>query len=104
MTFTYKVTSADWLGIAPLLVLVITSLLILLVDLALPHAGEKSKHTGPANFTVLPIVSFLGILCAIVTTIVLFLINHPQQVFNAMVGADPGTLYAYLIVLSAGGL
>jgi NADH-quinone oxidoreductase subunit N len=104
MTFTYKVTPADWLGIAPLVVLVITSLLILLVDLALPHAGEKSKHTGPANFTVLPIVSFLGILCAIVTTIVLFLVNHPQQVFNAMVGADTGTLYAYLIILSAGGL
>lgn len=104
MTFTYKVTPADWLGIAPLVVLVITSLLVLLVDLALPHAGEKSKHTGPANFSVLPIVSFLGILCAIVTTIILFLINHPQQVFNAMVGADPGTLYAYLIVLSAGGL
>jgi NADH-quinone oxidoreductase subunit N len=104
MTFTYKVTPADWLGIAPLVVLVITSLLVLLVDLALPHAGEKSKHTGPANFTVLPIVSLLGILCAIVTTIILFLINHPQQVFNAMVGADPGTLYAYLIVLSAGGL
>ena len=104
MTFTYKVTPADWLGIAPLVVLVITSLLVLLVDLALPHAGEKSKHTGPANFTVLPIISFLGILCAIVATIILFLINHPQQVFNAMVGADPGTLYAYLIVLSAGGL
>jgi NADH-quinone oxidoreductase subunit N len=104
MTFTYKVTPADWLGIAPLVVLVITSLLVFLVDLALPHAGEKSKHTGPANFTVLPIISFLGILCAIVATIILFLINHPQQVFNAMVGADPGTLYAYLIVLSAGGL
>lgn len=104
MTFTYKVTPADWLGIAPLVVLVITGLLILLVDLALPHAGEKSKHTGPANFTVLPVVSCLGILGAIAATIVLFLVNHPQQVFNAMVGADSGTLYAYLIILSAGGL
>jgi NADH-quinone oxidoreductase subunit N len=104
MTFTYKVTPTDWLGIAPLVILVITALLILLVDLALPHAGEKSKHTGPANFTVLPIVSLLGILCAIAAIIVLFLVHHPQQVFNMMVGADPGTLYAYLIVLSAGGL
>jgi NADH-quinone oxidoreductase subunit N len=104
MTFTYKVTPADWLGIAPLVVLVIIALLVLLVDLALPHAGEKSKHTGPANFTVLPILSFMGILGAIAATIVLFLIDHPQQVFNSMVGADSGTLYAYLIILSAGGL
>ncbi|HEX3642395.1 MAG TPA: NADH-quinone oxidoreductase subunit N [Ktedonobacteraceae bacterium] len=104
MTFTYKVTPADWLGIAPLVVLVIIALVVLLVDLALPHAGEKSKHTGPANFTVLPILSFVGILGAIATTISLFLIDHPQQVFNSMVGADSGTLYAYLIILSAGGL
>ena len=104
MTFTYKVTPADWLGIAPLVVLVIIALVVLLVELALPHSGEKSKHTGPANFTVLPILSFLGILGAIATTIALFLVNHPQQVFNSMVGADAGTLYAYLIILSAGGL
>jgi len=95
---------ADWLGIAPLVVLVITGLLVLLVDLALPHAGEKSKHTGPANFIVLPTLSIVGILGAIATTIILFLINHPQQVFNSMVGADAATLYAYLIILSAGGL
>ena len=104
MTFTYKVTPTDWLGIAPLVVLVITALVVLLVDLALPHAGEKSKHTGPANFTVLPILSFVGILGAIAATIILFLVDHPQQVFNSMVGADSGTLYAYLIILSAGGL
>jgi NADH-quinone oxidoreductase subunit N len=104
MTFTYQVTLADWLGIAPLVVLVITSLLVLLVDLALPHAGEKSKHTGPANFTVLPILSLIGILGAIAAAIILFLIKHPQQVFNSMVGVDAGTLYAYLIILTAGGL
>lgn len=104
MTFTYKVTPADWLGIAPLVVLAIISLLVLLVDLTLPHAGEKSNHTGSTNFTVLPILSFTGIIGAIAITIGLFQIDHPQQVFNAMVGADAGTLYAYLIILSAGGL
>ncbi len=104
MTFTYKVTPADWLGIAPLVVLAIISLLVLLVNLTLPHAGEKSNHTGSTNFTVLPILSFTGIIGAIAITIGLFQIDHPQQVFNAMVGADAGTLYAYLIILSAGGL
>jgi NADH-quinone oxidoreductase subunit N len=104
MTFTYKVTPADWLGIAPLVVLAMVALLVLLVDLTLSHAGEKSKHTGPANFAVLPILSFGGIIGAIAINVGLFLINHPQQVFNAMVGADAGTLYAYLIILSAGGL
>ena len=104
MTFTYKVTPSDWLGIAPLVVLAIISLLVLLVDLTLPNAGEKSKHTGSTNFTVLPILSFIGIIGAIAITIGLFRIDHPQQVFNSMVGADAGTLYAYLIILSAGGL
>lgn len=111
MTFTYSVTPDDWLGIAPLAALVIMALVVMLVDVMLPHAGERSKHTGPANFLVLPIVSFLGILGAIATTIVLFVIgplntapNHQQQVFNNMVSTDTGTLVAYLIILSAGGL
>ena len=104
MTFTYTVRPEDWAGIAPLVVLVITALVVMLVDIALPHAGEKSKHTGPANFAVLPILSFLGILGAIATTIALLLVGHAAQVFNHMVGADAGTLYAYLVILGAGGL
>ncbi len=104
MTFTYKVTSLDWVSIAPVIVLVALALIIMLVDLMLPHAGEKSKHTGPANFVILPGLALLGALAAIAATIVLFLVNHPLQAFNYMVSADPGTLYAYLVILTAGGL
>ncbi len=104
MTFTYKVTSPDWISIAPVIVLVALALIIMLVDLALPHAGEKSKHTGPANFVILPGLALLGALGAIAATIVLFLVDHPLQAFNNMVSADPGTLYAYLVILTAGGL
>jgi NADH-quinone oxidoreductase subunit N len=111
MTFNYSVSPSDWLGIAPLVVLVIMALVVMLVDLALPHAGERSKHTGPANFLVLPFTSILGIMGAIAATIVLLAVgvgdapnNHPGQIFNNMVGSDPGTLYAYLIILGAGTL
>jgi NADH-quinone oxidoreductase subunit N len=104
MTFTFLVTPADWLGTAPVVVLVIMALLVMLVDLVLPHAGERSKHTGPANFTILPIVSLLGILGAIAATIVLLIRGANPQVFNHMVAADAGTLYAYLLILVAGAL
>ena len=102
MTFTFTVTPADWVGIAPIVVLVIMALVVMLVDLLLPHAGERSKHTGPANFTVLPIVSLLGTLGAIAATIVLLVVGANAQVFNHMVAADAGTLYAYLLILTAG--
>src|SRR6476660_5350988 len=99
MTFTYSVSPQDWLGIAPLVVLVVMALVVMLVDLLLPHAGERSKHTGPANFLVLPMLSILGILGAIAATIVLLVVgagasphNHTGQAFNNMIGTDPGTL------------
>src|SRR5579859_4117928 len=102
--FTFTVTPADWVGIAPIVVLVIMALVVMLVDLALPHAGERSKHTGPANFTILPIVSLLGLLGAIAACIVLLIKGANAQVFNHMVAADAGTLYAYLLILVAGAL
>ncbi|HLG60645.1 MAG TPA: NADH-quinone oxidoreductase subunit N [Ktedonosporobacter sp.] len=104
MTFTFTVSPADWGRIAPVLVLVGMTLIIMLVDLALPHAGEKSKHSGPANFVVLPLLSLLAVLGAIAATIVLWLIGDHQRAFNQMVGSDPATLFAYLIILSASGL
>ncbi|GAC1365777.1 MAG: hypothetical protein NVSMB44_28010 [Ktedonobacteraceae bacterium] len=104
MTFTYTVSAADWLGIAPLVVLVVMALVVMLVDLLLPHEGEKSKHSGPANFAVLPIVAFLGTVGAIVAAIILFFVNHPTRIFNSMLAADAGTLYADLVILVAGGL
>jgi NADH-quinone oxidoreductase subunit N len=104
MTFTFKVTTADWVGIAPIGVLVIMALVVMLVDLILPHAGERSKHTGPANFIVLPIISLIGLLGAIAATIVLLIRGASPQVFNHMVAADAGTLYSYLLILGAGVL
>ncbi|HTI13641.1 MAG TPA: NADH-quinone oxidoreductase subunit N [Dictyobacter sp.] len=104
MTFTYTVQPGDWLGITPIVVLVIMALLVMLVDLVLPHEGARSKHSGPANFTILPLVSALGILLAIFADSLLFFTPHPTVVFNSMVGADAGTLYAYLIILTAGFL
>lgn len=101
MTFTYTVIPTDWLGIAPVLVLVGMTLVIMLIDLLLPHSGKRSKHTGPENFVILPLVSLLALAGAFAATIVLFLVAHPPRVFNEMIGADQGTLYAYLIILSA---
>ncbi|HZO71684.1 MAG TPA: NADH-quinone oxidoreductase subunit N [Ktedonobacteraceae bacterium] len=104
MTFTFTVSPADWGRIAPVLVLVGMILIIMLVDLALPHAGEKSKHSGPANFVVLPLLSLLAVLGAVAATIVLWVIGDHQRAFNQMIGSDPATLFAYLIILSASGL
>ncbi|GCF06735.1 NADH-quinone oxidoreductase subunit N [Dictyobacter arantiisoli] len=104
MTFTYSVSPQDWLGIAPIVVLVLMVLLTMSVDLLLPHAGKRSKHSGPANFAVLPIVALVGVLLALAVTIALFFIEHPASAFNNMIGSDNGTLYAYLIILIAGGL
>ncbi len=104
MTFTYTVSAEDWLGIAPIVVLVVMTLVVMLVDLILPHEGEKSKHSGPANFAALPIVASIGTLGAIIATIILFFVDHPARVFNSMLAADAGTLYAYLIILVAGML
>ncbi len=104
MTFTFKVTPADWVGIAPMVVLVVMALVVMLIDLALPHAGERSKHTGPVSFIVLPIISLIGLFGAIAATIVLLIQGANPQVFNHMVAADAGTLYAYLLILVAGTL
>ncbi|GCE10737.1 NADH-quinone oxidoreductase subunit N [Tengunoibacter tsumagoiensis] len=102
MTFTYQVQPGDWAGVAPLVVLAVLALVVMLVDLLLPHAGARSKHTGPANFAVLPIVALLGVVGAIVATSILFAYGPQKQVFNHMISADSGTLVAYLIILSAG--
>ena len=104
MTFTFKASPADWVGIAPLVVLIGMALVVMLIDLVLPHAGERSKHTGPANFAILPIVSLIGVLGTIAATIVVLIQGANPQVFNHMVAADTGTLYAYLLILVAGAL
>ncbi|HCI79846.1 MAG TPA: hypothetical protein DHW02_09155, partial [Ktedonobacter sp.] len=63
--------------------------------------GRTLKERGPANFFVLPVVSAIGILGAFAATIVLFIVGDHQQAFNHMIGSDWGTLYGYLVVLSA---
>lgn len=103
-TFKFLVSPTDWLGIAPLVVLVIMALIVMLVDISLPHEGTRSKHSGPANFVVLPLVSVVAIILSFVAVLFLFSTKHLAIVFNGMIGADNGTLYADLIILMAGGL
>ncbi len=104
ITFHFSVTSADWLGIMPELVLVGLTLILMLVELVLPHDGPRTKYSGPKNYVVLPLLALLGILGAFAATITLFLVDHSASIFNQMLGADNVTLYAYLIILTAAGL
>lgn len=103
MTFTYSVTAADWGRIAPELVLAGITLILMIVDLFLPQTGSgpKDKHSGSSNFIVLPIVSIVGLLGAFAATITLFIVGDHQQAFNHMISADEGSLYGYLVILSA---
>ncbi len=104
MTFTYSVQPDDWLGVAPILVLVVLALILMLVDAFLPHADKRSRHSGPANFVVLPMISLIGIIGAMVAAIILSFTAHRTLDFNNMISSSTGTLYAYLIILAAGGL
>ncbi len=104
MTYTFIGSLADWERIAPVLVLVVMTLVVMLVDLILPHEGERSKHSGPQNFAVLPILALLGVLGSIAATITLFFIGDQQRAFNEMLGSDSASLYAFLIILTASGL
>jgi NADH-quinone oxidoreductase subunit N len=105
MTFTFMGSPQDWGRIAPVLVLVVVALLVMIVELFLPHeGGARTKHSGPQNFVVLPVLSLLGVLGSLAATITLFFVGDQQPAFNNMVGSDPGSLYAYLIILTAAGL
>ncbi len=116
MSFTFIVSAADWGRIAPLVVLAATALLVLLADLFLsrPASGQKgttgalpvapldsAPNVLPFNFLVLPGLSLLGILGAFAATVVLFIVGDHQTAFNSMIGSDEGSLYAYIIILSA---
>ena len=116
MTFTYSVTALDWARITPELVLAGITLLIMMVDLFLPQTGSgpNDRHSGSSNFTVLPAISVIGILGAFAATIILFVaapvppssgtnitLYIPRYAFNNMISADWGSLYGYIIVLSA---
>ncbi len=73
MTFTYTVTAADWGRIAPELVLAIMALLVMITDILLPRQGTTAKDSA----------------------------RDQKTAFNQMVSSDYGSLYAYIIILSA---
>ena len=101
MTFTYTVSPADWGRIAPELILAIIALAVMIADLLLPQSARADKDSGPTNFAVLPILSIIGLLGAFAATIILFAVGDKQTAFNQMIGSDYGSLYAYIIILSA---
>ncbi len=102
MPFTYTASAADWGRIAPELVLAAVALLVLLVDLLLPQSGKSQKSS--TNFLALPILGLLGLGGAIIATILLFVLGDHLPAFNSMIGSDQGSLYAYIIILSASSL
>ncbi len=102
MSFTYTASAADWGRIAPELVLAVVALLALMVDLLLPQAGKNQK--GSTNFLLLPLLSLLGLGGAIIATILLFIFGDHLPAFNSMIGSDQGSLFAYIIILSASAL
>src|SRR6266576_6996266 len=102
MSFTYTASAADWGRIAPELVLTIVALLVLMVDLLLPQPVKKQKSS--TTFSILPLLSLLGLAGAIIATIILFIFGDHLPAFNMMIGSDQGSLYAYIIILSASAL
>ena len=106
MSFTFISSAADWGRIAPELVLAVFALLTLLADLLfLPQSGKNAKMPlVEGNFMLLPVLSLVGLLGALAASIVLFNVGDYQPAFNHMIGSDPGTLYAYFIILTASAL
>jgi NADH-quinone oxidoreductase subunit N len=99
MSFTYTATAADWARIAPIVVLAVVALLALMVDLLLPQSAKNKKSS--TTFLVLPLLSLLGLLGAIIATILLFIFGDHLPAFYMMISSDQGTLYAYIIIMSA---
>src|SRR6059058_1688727 len=102
MSFTYTASAADWGRIAPLVVLAVVALLVLMVDLLLPQLVKNQQSS--TRFLVLPLLSLLGLAGAIIATIILFIYGDRLPAFNQMIGSDQGSLYAYIIILSASAL
>src|SRR5690348_11865039 len=99
MSFTYIASAADWARIAPILVLAVVALLVLMVDLLLPQPAKNQKSS--TTYLVLPLLSLLGLAGAIIATIILFIFGDHLPAFYMMISSDQGSLYAYIIILSA---
>src|SRR5215467_82711 len=102
MSFTYTASAADWGRIAPLVVLAVFALMVLIVDLLLPQVAKSPQSSS--TFLVLPLLSLVGLAGAITATIILFIFGDHLPAFYMMIGSDQGTLYAYIIILSASAL
>ena len=111
MTFTFTVTAADWGRIAPELVLAAMTLIVMLADLLLPSMGTDAQGNGRPSggrrrnelrpYMPLSALALLGLVGAFAATIVLFAVGDQYSAFNGMIGSDAGSLYAYIIILSA---
>ncbi|HXX78346.1 MAG TPA: NADH-quinone oxidoreductase subunit N, partial [Ktedonobacteraceae bacterium] len=99
MSFTYTPSAADWVRISPLIVLAVTALLVLMIDLLQPQSAMSNKNS--LTFLVLPILSLLGLAGAIIATILLFISGDHLPAFHMMIGSDQGSLFGYMIILSA---
>ena len=99
MSFTYTPSAADWVRISPLIVLAVTALLVLMVDLLQPQSAMSNKNS--LTFLVLPVLSLLGLAGAIIAAILLFISGDHLPAFHMMIGSDQGSLFAYMIILSA---
>ncbi|HEX9132606.1 MAG TPA: NADH-quinone oxidoreductase subunit N [Ktedonobacteraceae bacterium] len=102
MSFTYTVSAADWGRIAPELVLAVVALLVLMADLLLSQPGNNKKSS--TIFLPLPLLSLLGLGGAFIATILLFIFGDHLPAFNSMISSDHGSLYTYIIILSASAL
>lgn len=108
MSFTYVASASDWVRIVPILVLAGMGLITLLADLLLPQGAKArlalEKHPGasiPSSFLLLPFLGLLGLAGALAATIVLFATGDQQTAFYGMLASDQGTMYAYIIIISA---
>ncbi|MDQ6661177.1 MAG: NADH-quinone oxidoreductase subunit N, partial [Chloroflexota bacterium] len=104
MTFTYSVTAADWGRVIPELVMVGIVIIVMLTDLLMLPRGKNPQHHGPTNFTALPLISVMGIVATLIVTIVQFTVGDHLNAFNQMIGSDYGSLFAYIIILTASGI
>ncbi len=110
MSFTYIASAGDWMRILPILVLAGMGLITLLVDLLLPQGAQAllalkgqsaSDVSVPSAFLWLPFLGLLGLAGALAASIVLFAIGDHKTAFSGMLASDQGTLYAYIIIISA---
>jgi len=108
MSFTYIASASDWVRILPLLVLAGMGLITLLADLLLPQGAQArlalDKHPGasiPFSFLLLPILGLLGLGGAFAAAIVLLVSGDHLPAFSGMLASDQGTMYAYMIIISA---